>query len=526
MSESGPGSPRGSSSADGADGERPTRSPIRALDPTTAKRQLNGDPPRPALYLSDRLIATNIPRDAPRDPEADDALGEALRGRGLRYRVNRRPGGTRDLEDPGWGTTITLEALDSIDPVDAWTTLQELRQSNRELAEGLSLEHVLRPADGYWGGIGGYWGGIGGYWGGIGGYWGGIGGYWGGIGASALQEYAVPGRGGRMPVSLALPDPALRARKVDRSPVVAVLDTPIADHPWFRGDSAGVVRLRFEDGGLVPEPPKETVTDPPTDPPPPVEPVGLLQGHATFIAGLIRQGCPEATILSIPVMDDDGVVDESHLLDVLEALLARHRAGQKRGGSKADVVDVLSLSMGYYAEDTTYTSGPVRTMLGHFAEAGVTVVAGAGNDGTDAPFVPASLAAFLPKPSEPQVPPVSSVGASNPDCTTVALFSNPLTVISAVRPGVSLVSTLPLTDGMGQPSSSVTGLTGVRCTVDPDDYTGGFGVWSGTSFATPVFAAEVATALVAEGHLKDVTTPAMCQRAVNALHSCIGKDPK
>ena len=290
--------------------------------------------------------------------------------------------------------------------------------------------------------------------------------------------------------------------------------------------AAGVVRLRFEDGGLVPEPPKETVTDPPTDPPPPVEPVGLLQGHATFIAGLIRQGCPEATILSIPVMDDDGVVDESHLLDVLEALLARHRAGQKRGGSKADVVDVLSLSMGYYAEDTTYTSGPVRTMLGHFAEAGVTVVAGAGNDGTDAPFVPASLAAFLPKPSEPQVPPVSSVGASNPDCTTVALFSNPLTVISAVRPGVSLVSTLPLTDGMGQPSSSVTGLTGVRCTVDPDDYTGGFGVWSGTSFATPVFAAEVATALVAEGHLKDVTTPAMCQRAVNALHSCIGKDPK
>ena len=132
MSESGPGSPRGSSSADGADGERPTRSPIRALDPTTAKRQLNGDPPRPALYLSDRLIATNIPRDAPRDPEADDALGEALRGRGLRYRVNRRPGGTRDLEDPGWGTTITLEALDSIDPVDAWTTLQELRQRDRK----------------------------------------------------------------------------------------------------------------------------------------------------------------------------------------------------------------------------------------------------------------------------------------------------------------------------------------------------------------------------------------------------------
>ena len=95
-----------------------------------------------------------------------------------------------------------------------------------------------------------------------------------------------------------------------------------------------------------------------------------------------------------------------------------------------------------------------------------------------------------------------------------------------MRPGVSLVSTLPLTNGMGQPSSSVTALTGVRCTVDPDNYIGGFGVWSGTSFATPVFAAEVATALVAAGPLKTVSAEAMRQRAVDALHHCIGKDAK
>jgi hypothetical protein len=521
MSESGPGSTEGSST-DGDD-RRPTRSPIRALDPATAKRQLSGEPPRPALYLSDRLISRTIVTDTPRDPQTTDPLQEALETLGQRYRVDRRPGGPRDIEDAGWGTTITLEAIDPIQPVDAWSTLQDLRQSYPELAEGLSLDHVLRPADGYWGGIGGYWGGIGGY-------WGGIGGYWGGIGASALQEYAVPGRGGRMPVSLALPDPALRARKVDRSPVVAVLDTPIADHLWFRGASSGVVRLRFEHGRLVPDRRSESATDPSPETPPetpsPVEPVGLLAGHATFIAGLIRQGCPEATILSIPVMDDDGVVDESHLLDVLEALLARHVAGQKRGGTKADVVDVLSLSMGYYAEDGKFRTGPVADMLDRFADVGVTVVAGAGNDGTDAPFVPASLAAHLPKPSAAQVPPVSSVGAGNPDGTTVALFSNPLTVISAVRPGVSLVSTLPPTDGMGQPSSSVTALTGVRCTVDPDNYIGGFGVWSGTSFATPVFAAEVATALVAAGPLKTVSAEAMRQRAVAALHHCIGKDAK
>jgi hypothetical protein len=110
----------------------------------------------------------------------------------------------------------------------------------------------------------------------------------------------------------------------------------------------------------------------------------------------------------------------------------------------------------------------------------------------------------------------------------VALFSNPLKVITAVRPGVSLVSTLPLTDGMGQPSSSVPSPSGVRCTVDPDDYTGGFGVWSGTSFATPVFAAEVVSKIieVAGDRLNDVTVDAMCGRAIEAIRSCIKGEPK
>ncbi|MCU1537511.1 MAG: hypothetical protein JWP82_1862 [Humibacillus sp.] len=536
MSESGPGATSG---ADASSGRPAARPPIRVLDPATAKRQLDGEAPKPALYLSNRLIVRGLPVDSPRDPDEELPLAKALKELKLDYRVDDRPGrglgrgqsrGPSGPSGPGWGTTITLVAENPIDPVDAWSTLQELRQSHRELAESLSLDHVLRPADGYWGGVGGYWGGVGGYWGGVGGYWGGVGG-------SALEEYAVPGRGGRMPVALALPDPALRAKSLPRNPVVALLDTPVADHPWFR-DPSRLVRLRYVDGLLVPADtgdvtaggPAATTTGatisspPPGGTPPPVEPVGLLAGHATFIAGLIRQGCPEATILSVPVMDDDGVVDESHLLDVLEALLARHTAGQRRGGTRADVVDVLSLSMGYYAEDATYTSGPVHEMLDRFIEAGVTVVAGAGNDGTTHPFVPASLAAELPTPKAAQVSPVCSVGASNPNGATTALFSNPLTVINAVRAGVSLVSTVPLTDGMGQPSSSVSGLTGVRCTVDPDDYTGGFGLWSGTSFATPVFAAEVTAALVDSGRLATVTPAAMRERSLTALRSCLKKD--
>src|SRR6478735_4605631 len=480
MSESGPDAPQGATGENAAGGSRrPERPPVRALDPATAMRLTDGRPPLPALYLSDRLLV-RTPSGGGR-PRGLEDLRTALGKLELDFTVTPRPeGGPRDLDQPSWGTSITLRPTRSIDPVDAWSVLQRLRQSGEPIAEQLSLEHVLRPADGYWGGVGGYWGGVGGYWGGVGG--------------SALQEYSVPGRGGRMPVALALPDPRLRARPVDRNPVVVVPDTAVAAHPWFK-DGEGGVRLELKDGRLVPVKTPKPV-DPPIAVPAPSEPVGLLQGHATFIAGLVRQGCPEATILSIPVMGDDGVVDESVMLDVLQALLDRHVHGQEHDDA-SEVVDVLSLSLGYYAEDRTYTSGPVADLLDRFADNGVLVVAGVGNDGTNAPFVPAALAAAPPQRiTRTSVPPLASVGATNPDGTTVALFSNDLTVVSAVRSGVSVVSTLPLTNGIGQPSAQDSSDGTVRCTVDPDDYTGGFGVWSGTSFATPVFAAELAAAVI------------------------------
>jgi subtilisin family serine protease len=209
------------------------------------------------------------------------------------------------------------------------------------------------------------------------------------------------------------------------------------------------------------------------------------------------------------------------VLDVLQALLDRLVHGQDHD-DPSEVVDVISLSLGYYAEDRSFTSGPVADLLDRFAERGVLVVAGVGNDGTDAPFVPAALAADLPKRvTARSVPPLASVGATNPDGLTVALFSNDLTVVSAVRAGVSVVSTLPLTNGMGQPSSQVSVDGTVRCTVDPDDYTGGFGVWSGTSFSTPVLAAELASALIAAGGLDDVSSTVMRKRAIRALRTCL-----
>jgi subtilisin family serine protease len=91
---------------------------------------------------------------------------------------------------------------------------------------------------------------------------------------------------------------------------------------------------------------------------------------------------------------------------------------------------------------------------------------------------------------------VSTVGALNPDGST-ALFSNDGPWVGYLRPGASLVSTMPVTyDAAREPSHEIAGSDGeVRAALDPDDFSSGFGVWSGTSFSAPVFAGEVAAAL-------------------------------
>ena len=377
------------------------------------------------------------------------------------------------------------------------------------MAAGVSLEHVLTAAGGVWGGVGGVWGGVGGVWGGVGGVWGGVGGVWGGVGG-AIAEYGTPGIGGRTPVVWSAPDPRRGVTIPEKPPVIAVLDTGLGLHPWFKeavvdkatGATTGTI---CRDGAVdAIEFGIGLSRDPSRDP----ENTGVifedvnglidaLCGHGTFVAGVIRQRCPEATILSVPVMAGDGVALEGDILDALSKLLDRHQAASTAGSSAGGtiehgVLDVVNLSLGYYHETPDDASDDaLHALLTQFVDAGVVVVTAAGNDATRAPFFPAGFA-------DAMAPGLIGVGATNPDGDTVALFSNNGAWVTAHAPGAGIVSTVPTTlSGSGQAGVRVNrNDPGPRATVDFDDFSSGFAIWSGTSFAAPWIAGEIAAQIV------------------------------
>jgi serine protease len=75
------------------------------------------------------------------------------------------------------------------------------------------------------------------------------------------------------------------------------------------------------------------------------------------------------------------------------------------------------------------------------------------------------------------------------------------------------VSTFP-TDvtASAQASARVDYAGRARTTIDPDDYRGGFATWSGTSFAAPVLAGEIAAAIAARRRRGRSTGPTAVAR--------------
>ncbi len=311
-------------------------------------------------------------------------------------------------------------------------------------------------------------------------------------------------QGERQPVTWIGPMP-MRGMPEVRRPVVAILDTGCGSHPWLQG----VVRRDLSIDGVPVSAP-----DPEIDPERWFDQVGALDGavdalagHGTFMAGLVYLACPDADIVAARIVETDGVVLESVLVNALTQIaeLVRRYADAEAGGQP---VDVLVLSMGYYHEQP-FEEGDeplLARALATLGELGVIVVAAAGNDATSRPMYPAAFAPSADgrtgnRARADQVPLVS-VGASNPDGGTAALFSNSAAWVRAWEPGAALVSTMPVTFHGGLQPVARTGdpHRRLRESIDPDDYSPGFAVWSGTSFAAPILGGKLAAALLDASH--------------------------
>ncbi|WP_020576041.1 S8/S53 family peptidase [Actinopolymorpha alba] len=517
----------------------------RTLRATEAALAPGQEAPRSTAYRSDVLL---VPRDVLEDAETMRAFEQVLSGVGFRAvpapDVERLL--DRQLSDSRFLKTVPrpvrLRPLDGGPPrvLDAWTALQALRAAAvegklpGEIVARVGPEHLL---------VGSACVGAGGV---------PIGGVnvatEGSAPPGGIVSYSRAGFGGRIPVDVVLRAPTRRDRKElpdGRRIVVAVLDSGLQPHldDWI--DIAE--RAAFQDEFATVDTPLQQaiaavsaadpdagvpVIDSPWDSPYTEEPlVGELTthfGHGTFIAGIVRQVAPDAEVRSIRVMHSDGVVEESTLLAALHLLAAEVEEALRAG--KPRPIDVLSLSLGYFDEGPADpVTSLLASILGDLAAMGVAVVAAAGNYATSRRFYPAAFSDLI---AIDGAVPILGVGALNPN-GTVALFSDDGPWVNCWATGSCVVSTFPtIRSGSEQaattPEQASAGL--VRQTVDPDDFSSGFAVWSGTSFAAPLVAAKVALALrhgVADASVGlDVHDPAgVLEKVIAAVRAHNGGTP-
>ncbi|CAM3509360.1 S8 family peptidase [Isoptericola cucumis] len=351
--------------------------------------------------------------------------------------------------------------------------------------------------------------------------------------AHGMREYGAPGSGGRSPVARLGSPPPRRVREDGdhfrtpdggARPVVAIVDTGIGTHEWFgtygsgSDDGNGVVirGASLPDGpiGTYPTPrlPEEDAEIGGASTAPLTGPLDPVAGHGTFIAGIVHQTCPDALLLPVRAVGGSGSAVESEVIESLRRLLRFHRRGLA-GEPDSVAIDVVVLPLGYYHEqpEDLQWDHPLSEVLARLREEGVAVVVAAGNDGETRPEYPAAFAPevdrratppriTVPRDTSENRPPILAVGATNPDGTT-ALFSNDGPWVTCTRPGAAVVSTVPQTlDGPLTPSVRLKERydDAVRSTIDPEGFQGGFATWSGTSFAAPVLAGEIARELLAD----------------------------
>ncbi|HSV64628.1 MAG TPA: S8/S53 family peptidase [Mycobacteriales bacterium] len=490
----------------------------KILRPEEAAPAWDGSEVRPTIYRPEWLL---VPTVLLTNPVYREFLSTELRRIGLQMAQDSPPGtlprgrvpvrNERAPQQP-----VRLVAADGVvlgGPVDSWHAVQVLRAAARhessqlvELARLISLDHLMFGFSGH-----GY--------------------------ASIVGAPGSDGHGwgaGRTPVILPLRAPARRDPAVlgHRRPVVAVLDTGCGDHPWLpRRLSTDPDKDEFVE-----------VMPPPTPPPgsPPAPPwqdqdsgqsftrplVGELDshaGHGTFITGIIRQLAPDARVLLYPVMHSDGAVVEQDLLAQLTAIRDRVMSAAAPGGPAKNFIDVVSMSFGWYHEagSTTFESS-IGGLLQQLSDYGVIIVSSAGNDAVaEPPVYPAAFSTWtFPGTS---VPRVISVGALT-RAPVRAIFSNEASWVNTWYPGCAIISTVPTTfNGSDTPPLSRMFGSSNRVGFDPDDYSYGFGVWDGTSFAAAVCTARAAL-LLTESPSLTVTTSVAVQRAKKVIDDLLSPD--
>jgi len=506
-----------------APGDPFARYEARVLDPATAVRPRDGAAPATTVYRGDTLLVTAATRDlveaavrtlgdlaVPLDLRVagPDVFVEIDAADGAQERAVRRDVQAHNrlarllglAEAVGVPLVVPVRFEPTIEgpasAVDVWPLLQALRDRDSELGRGVGLDHLMFSAavisgnpysrgmaliagEPYSRGMAGIVGNP----------------YSRGM-SSGIDQYMQGGSGGHGPVSVVLAPPA--ADPDVCHPRVVVLDTGVGQHPWFT--AAPVERtLQLDNGDHVAmdvDDPAVSNTDPEGVGAAPDPMTGMLAGHAghgTFIAGLLRQSCPDADIASLRIMDGDGVVAEDELTQALTALCVRLR-------QQKNSIDALVLSLGYYAEtdDAGYTAG-LAHLLVDLAGQGVVTFAAAGNDCTGRRSYPAAFA-DRPEFDGQGVLPLLAVAALNPD-GSVALFSNDADWVNGEAAGANVVSTAPvLASGAWSADTALLGPNGARRgTIDPDQFSSGFATWSGTSFAAPVLAGKYLAKLVEAG---------------------------
>ncbi|MFH2037271.1 MAG: S8 family serine peptidase, partial [Candidatus Zixiibacteriota bacterium] len=196
--------------------------------------------------------------------------------------------------------------------------------------------------------------------------------------------------------------------------IVAVIDNGIDfSHPLF-------------DGRILPN--GFDFVDGDTDP---SEVEGLLYGHGTFVAGIIRRVAPSCKILPIRAFNALGYGDSYNIAAAIFYAIENS-------------ADVINMSFGNYNNNPAVQEAILKAL-----ENKISMVSAAGNDGSNLPTYPAVY------------PGVISVSAID-SFEYIADFSNYGDYLDICAPGVNIYSSL----------------TG----------TYQWGTWSGTSFAAPIVA--------------------------------------